>query len=229
LIANWLPLCLLSLLVDGAIPAFLDFYDAKFLPPVGPEATKFIDKVTTGLLMAATFALGFISSGLMVYFVLAKDMRLPNSAQILARKLAPILILSAISTLGTALGAVLLLVPGLYLLVVWSLAVPALLCENIAPTKSLGRSLDLITGYFVPVSALLIAGMMAAISLSWAGEFLGEAAEGITGIGPVGSLINFTISSFGSVAFVVMQAALYLRLRLLKEGPQTDDVATVFD
>ncbi|HEX5185216.1 MAG TPA: hypothetical protein VFW19_18930 [Allosphingosinicella sp.] len=72
------------------------------------------------------------------------------------RRLWALLGLSLLSGLGILLGFALLILPGLYLLVRWSLAVPILIAEDAGPGEALSGSGDEISGRFWPVAGLFL-------------------------------------------------------------------------
>jgi uncharacterized membrane protein len=153
-----------------------------------------------------------------------RPVRLAESAsQGLARFLS-LLGVMILQTLGVALGAMLLLIPGLILLVMWYVAVPSTVVEQTGPIQSLGRSRQLTKGFRWKLFGLLLVTML------------------ISGIG--GGLIAFvtyygshpvqvvTQVIWGGVAggfSSVLIAVTYYYLRVAKEGVDIDQIATVFD
>jgi hypothetical protein len=76
------------------------------------------------------------------------------------RRLLALLGLNLISGLAILLGLIVLIVPGAYLFVRWSAAVPALIAEEAAITESLGRSAEAVEGRFWHVfTAILVVWM----------------------------------------------------------------------
>jgi len=72
--------------------------------------------------------------------------------------------------LGIAFGLVLLIVPGLFLLTIWSLIVPVIVLESVPAMKSFGRSRALVRGYgwtvFGVVMVTFLAALVVEIALS---------------------------------------------------------------
>jgi hypothetical protein len=87
------------------------------------------------------------------------------------RRLWALLGLSILSGLAIMLGLILLIVPGVYLLVRWSAAVPALIAEEAGVTESLGLSGQAVEGRFWHV--------LAAILLVWTPFAIGLLASGL--------------------------------------------------
>jgi len=73
-----------------------------------------------------------------------------------ARRLLPLLGASVLAGLGLALGFVLFLVPGLVLMVWWSLLVPAVVLEGHGPRAALRRSRELVRGHGVKVFTTMV-------------------------------------------------------------------------
>jgi hypothetical protein len=72
------------------------------------------------------------------------------------RRLWALLGVSLVSGLGIALGLIALIVPGVYLFVRWSAAVPAMIAEEAGVYDSLGLSADAVEGRFWHVFAAIL-------------------------------------------------------------------------
>lgn len=75
------------------------------------------------------------------------------------------------------LGFMLLLIPGLILMCLWSLVVPACVLERLGPLSSLSRSARLTKGYRWPVFGLILLTVIAGLILYAAARFYGDAAD----------------------------------------------------
>ena len=130
-----------------------------------------------------------------------------------------------LSALGVMLGMVLLVVPGIILLLMWYVAIPACVVERTGPVRSLGRSRELTKGYrwrilaivliigvLSAVGRVLIAAVGGALGSQWAGVALIVLWQGLSG-------------GFGGV----LGAVIYYYLRVAKEGVDVDQIAAVFD
>lgn len=78
------------------------------------------------------------------------------------RRLWALLGLGIVSGIGILLGLVLLILPGLYLYVRWSVATPVLIAEEAGPIQALTRSGEEVSGRFWPV-----AGLFLLVGLPW--------------------------------------------------------------
>jgi MFS family permease len=183
-------------------------------PLVGFLAALFLQPLSTAIILYGAF----------------QDMRgLPVSlGESIVRGLGrfpSLLGLMVVSTLGIMLAMLLLLVPGVILMIMWYVAVPACVVEKAGPIGSLGRSQILTKGHRWKLFGLIIlVGLLSTVgrvAFSALGTLLG---------GPVGGLVGETIwqgfaQAFGSVMVVVA----YHDLRAAKEGIDIERIAAVFD
>jgi hypothetical protein len=69
--------------------------------------------------------------------------------------------------LGVAVGLVLLVIPGLYLLAIWAMFAPVIVLEGAGVTESFGRSRALVSGRFWPVfGVVIVASVISAVAQS---------------------------------------------------------------
>jgi hypothetical protein len=87
------------------------------------------------------------------------------------RRLWALLGLNLLSGIGILLGLVVLIIPGVYLFVRWSAAIPALIAEEAGITESLGLSAEAVEGRFWHV--------FAAIALVWTPGVAGVLASAL--------------------------------------------------
>lgn len=136
----------------------------------------------------------------------------------------------------TALGFVLLIVPGLMAMVIFYVTVPATVVERIGPVAALSRSAQLTEGYRWPIFGLAILVMLIAILLAFgAGAVaggIGGFAGAFTGVNGaiLGGAVGALAGQFISVLYGGIVAALaYARLREIKDGLSSDELAAIFD
>src|SRR5690242_6398054 len=117
-----------------------------------------------------------------------------------------------------------LIIPGIWLFVAWSLAVPVLLFERVGAFASLGRSFRLVRGRWWPICGALVVGYLLAGVVSGIVQLIPEAiASGVApdndvvaGIAAViGGTVSAVISTPYTAAIVVL---LYFDQRVRKEG-----------
>ena len=83
------------------------------------------------------------------------------SLRFMSSRIGPVLGVTAIFAVGVSIGFMLLFIPGVFLGVVWSLAVPVVLLESVSVKKALRRSVKLVTREWQWVAAVLAAGFIA--------------------------------------------------------------------
>ena len=137
------------------------------------------------------------------------------------------LILAAfLVSLGISIGLVLLVIPGLILMCLWSVTIQACVVEKLGPLASMGRSAQLTKGYRLPIfGLLLIVGVASAVFNGFA-SYLGLS---LFGNPVVFALIGGVLAALPSAFNNVMSAIIYSDLRAVKEGVTLDSLANVFD
>jgi hypothetical protein len=134
------------------------------------------------------------------------------------------------------IGTILLVLPGLavfcagvYLGVRWTLAVAAMMAEDLGPIKGLGRSWNLVRGsWWRTFGILLIVGIMQAV-IGYALGFLFGLIAGVVTSGDVqlaviavgSTILGALVSPITTIAVVL----LYFDLRVRKEGLDLDQLA----
>jgi len=180
--------------------------------------------------------LGYLVTAALVYGTL-QDMK-NNKVSIgecfsqgLAR-MFPALGIAIVALILTALGFVLLIIPGLIVMTMLWVAIPVVVTER-RGFGSLGRSMELTKGYrwrvfFVAVMMIAILfGLALPLGGVTAGLIVaGAEIEGLmTGLVAVQWVISALMTSFMAVVYAVS----YHDLRVAKEGVDSDQVAAVFD
>lgn len=136
----------------------------------------------------------------------------------------PLFGLGILSGLAVMVGFVLVIVPGVILLVMWAVAVPACVVEGLGPIESMSRSSALTKGHRWKVfGLLLVLWFINGIGSQFFTTLLGAVSE--------------TLASVGSYIWLAVWTALwncvlimtYHDLRVAKEGIDTGQVAAIFD
>ena len=171
--------------------------------------------VLLGLLGLATAVIGATwLQGAFVYAVQdARDGTFDASiGEIFSRvspAIVPLLLAGLLAGLGIACGFLLLIVPGLFLITIWSVIAPVIVVEKTRVLEAFGRSRELVRGHgwtvfgIVFITALLsgIASALLQAAFSWLPEFF-EIFVGST-------IAQAVVAPFGAIAIAVM----YFRLR----------------
>jgi hypothetical protein len=131
--------------------------------------------------------------------------------------------------LGVGLASFLLIIPGLYLMVRWYVAVPVAVVEGKAGTAAMARSRDLVQGYgwqvfwlivLIVLMNVLFVMAVGAIVLFAQGGTVQRASDSIWFSLP----IQIVTTTFGST----LMAVLYFRLRQGRENVDVQQIASVF-
>lgn len=130
-----------------------------------------------------------------------------------------------LAALGIAVGLLLLVVPGLILLSMWSVAGAPLVVERAGIVASLGRSRALTKGsrgrifgiFFVYIFASSVVSALLARLV----DLLGMPA-------PALAVMDTLVGAAGTLIFFVVTGAIYVELRTLKEGASTTKLAAIF-
>ena len=148
----------------------------------------------------------------------------------------PLLGLSIVTTAAIIAGILLLVVPGLILLVVWSVATPALVGERCGISSALRRSRDLTEGVRWQVFALILFIIVFAVGFAFVMERFAipfgidpDILDGWHAV-PFGfsifrMVLSIPLDSFASM----LSVSLYVELCMWKDGLSADRLAEVFE
>jgi hypothetical protein len=138
------------------------------------------------------------------------------------RRLPAVIGMSLLVGITVVIASLFLLVPGIYLYVAWSVAMPALLGENLGIIRALGRSHSLVRGRFWPcagvivlafllmfIVALVLLAVLAAVVGSSDNDTVLFVEQGVSTL-----IANALVLPFQVAVTVV----LYIDLRVRKEG-----------
>lgn len=154
----------------------------------------------------------------------------PTFADALSRGIAlllPVVGLSIVMSLGIGLAGILLVIPGLYLLIRWSAAVPVLVQERLGILASLKRSSELTDGSRWRIFGLLIVLGVALIILQLVLGVLLMAIMPALGT-VLATALATSVSAIFSVLISIALAVSYVELRYIKEGADVSELAEIF-
>ena len=135
-----------------------------------------------------------------------------------------LLLLALLAMLGLIVAFLLLVIPGIWLSVAWSLAVPALLFEKVSPWKALGRSRRLVKGRWWPIFGVLVVGVVLVSFLAGIVQAIVQVvpallADGNQVVLAVSTVVAGTLGSVLTTPFTAAIVALvYFDQRVRKEG-----------
>jgi hypothetical protein len=143
------------------------------------------------------------------------------------RRLGAALGVAIVTGFCIALGAVALLIPGLFLMTLWAVAIPAATVENTGVGASMSRSAALTRDrrwrvFGAVIVATIISIVVIAIAAGIAGVFVGPQTF-------LFAAVVWALSAVSQAFSACVFATLYYFLRREKEGVEIDQIANVFD
>lgn len=152
------------------------------------------------------------------------------------RVLAPLAVLMILLVIAVMVGLILLVVPGVILYVMWSVASPALVEEHTGVFGSFGRSRQLTKGARWKIFGLLLivlatSWILEAVAAVTLIRMLGfnSMAAAAGGQLPLGyTAVMLVVATLVNVFWGTVQASTYVELRQWKEGGSTEQLAEVF-
>jgi len=185
------------------------------------------------LLMGGGFFLSIVASAAVTYgtFEQLRGRHATVGASVIVglKRLLPALLVGFVMLFGIALGFVALIIPGIMFSCMWWVAIPVSVVERPGIFASLSRSRELTKGYRWQVfGAMFLLNMVSSMTSSVLElVFLGKnATVGDIRTYMIGVLVVTTLTA-GVTAVVTVVA--YHDLRHVKEGIDTDELASVFD
>jgi hypothetical protein len=193
------------------------------------QGNAFASPGPTIFLFLLLIVLGTLSQAIVLHGAFQVMRGLPidlvESARIGLRRFIPLVGLALSMSLFLGLATALLVIPGLILYVMWFVATPVCVVEQLGPFRSLGRSRQLTKGYRWKILGLQLVIL---IPVFVVGAILG----GLTAVilGPTfGPIVNLLWSAIWTAFLAIVLAVTYHDLRVAKEGVDTEQIAAVFE
>lgn len=191
--------------------------------------------------------LWLIACGALVQATVAHDEgRAANPREMLrvgVLRCLPLFAVYVLLLLGIWVGTIFLVVPGIMLAVMWSVALPAIVAERSGVFGAFGRSRALTKGARWHVFGILLLAfviyLLASIAIG-VGSVAGYGSLGVlTGEGqvrmPLPTQPSFVVQLLQSIVttvmltwFITVGASLFIELRDWKDGPDSDRLADIF-
>lgn len=154
-----------------------------------------------------------------------------ESARVGLTMFLPLTALALLTSIGITAGFLLLIVPGMMLMAAWAVATPAMVEERLGIIAAIERSNELTRGSRVRIFALMVAvgviTWLAAASTEYlAGVDEAEASAAFNNIGYL--LASILVGTFTSLLSGTVQAAIYVELRHVKDGPASSQLEQIF-
>jgi len=217
---NLLPFCVVTAIA----------YLPNLLLLEGQTAREVPERVAVMVVSGAVLSLvlGALSQAI-VLFGAFEDMRgrpvdMVASLKVALGRFFPVIGVALLVGILTALAAILLIFPAFMVMTMLFVAMPVCIVERLGPIRSLGRSSALTKGYRWKVFGLWLVVML----------FTGIGSGMLGGLGYatgpiVGNLLKLVWGALAGAFNAIMVVVAYHDLRVVKEGVDTDRIASVFD
>ncbi len=231
-----------AILIMSFIPALIQILIVSVLPgQIGSQLaageTVEFDGSSFAIAFVVAFLLSLLTSSIVTAMIvqLSYDAKLNRPTQIgryfasAIRNLPAILALSIASTILFALGWLALFVPGIWLMGVFSVFVPAIVIEG-AGFGALGRSARLTKNYRWPIiGTMILVFLCVAVVAMVVGGVIALVSAFVFG---ATSLVAMVLEAIGNGLtygiFSVAVALIFARLKEIKEGVGVADLVEVF-
>lgn len=127
----------------------------------------------------------------------------------------PLFLAGLLAGLGIALGFVLLIVPGLILLTIWSVIAPVIVLERTGVIEAFGRSRELVRGHGWQVFGVIVCVFLIIVVVR---AVLGAIAVGIDDSVVMRTLFDVIGSTITAPVVALVASVIYFRLKGIKEG-----------
>jgi hypothetical protein len=225
--ANWLlvvllSFCLVALPKLAVVATHLSFHgrlsDEDSAYDILNNIDNVLDWVTLNILQ-------FVLCWALVRLRAGEDLALDSFAALVF----PLVLVAILTSIGTILGFVVFVIPGLILVARWSVAWTVVVSEGKSPLGAMGRSATLARGYSWQIFVVVILGMIFQYVWALGVSFVGDAMLGIWPDHHIDWIIEGLGAPWGALPLSVAYIALYFHLVALKEGSADMDIAEAFD
>jgi hypothetical protein len=221
-----LPVQILSALVTASVaPEQFDLTSTESGVEEGEEAEFLIGQGVIALLSVVSVLLATaVCFKAVADAYLGVEPEWRRSLRFAVRRLGGLFGVAIVGGILVALATVALIVPGVWLFVSYSVAVPALLLERIGPIDALRRSFRLVRGRWWSTAGTLLVGylLIGILGALVTGVIMvvpSLAAEGNTLVGALGAVVGGTVGSVLTTPYsAAVVTLLYFDLRVRKEG-----------
>jgi hypothetical protein len=145
--------------------------------------------------------------------------------------LLPLIGVGLLYALGVAVGFILLIVPGIILMLMWAVAVPALIVERGGVFHAFRRSRGLTRGARWKIlgafTLLVVIYLLLTVALAVVGIQM-YGIDAATGAGAANIIVTTLLSTLFTMLWGTVQPSIYLELRRWKEGTDVRSLEDVF-
>jgi hypothetical protein len=118
--------------------------------------------------------------------------------------IVPLILNGILLAIGIAIGFVLLIIPGLYLLTIWAVVAPAIVAERRGPIEAFGRSYELVKGHGWTVFGAIVVAFLILVAFGILFAAIGGAIAGLVGAIVLGVLANVLAAPFAALVASVL-------------------------
>jgi hypothetical protein len=227
----------------GALPALLMTYlfiqsGMTMTPGVAPSAASFNKLLgATFISTVVSFVIAALVQGALTRATVSanegKRATFGESLSTAVRVVLPLIGLSILFAIGIGIGFILLLIPGIILMLMWSVAVPALVIERQGVFAAFSRSAELTKGAKWKILGLFLVIGVCYWLLSYVAGLVGfgtyNSATATAGGLTTGNLIGgIVVGTVFNALWGTIQPSLYVELRQWKEGDSIGNLEQVF-
>jgi hypothetical protein len=205
------------------------------LSVAGVDPTKIFASPLYWLAALASIVGGTILQAFVIHVVVdghrGNQPSIGTSLNAALRSAVPLVVTSILVALGVVLGMLLLIVPGIILLVMWSVAIPVVVVEGLGPVAAIGRSRALTKGSRWAIFGLVLVAyiLMSLISFAIYGFNFAAMSTAMQSPDMIRVIASILVGTITTVLMYAGIAAIYSELRMVKEGVSNDQLAAAFD
>jgi hypothetical protein len=205
----------------------------------GAITPLFYFSIAAGITLFSIFS-SMLTQGALVRATIAhsegREASFGESAMAGLRVVLPLLLLGILFSLGLMLGFVLLIVPGIFLYLMWAVAAPALVEERTGVFGAFNRSSYLTKGarwHILALGLVMVLIYLIFSAVIGATLVLTFGVQGmVAGIQhglPLGYLlVSGILATILTAIITTIQTSLYVELRNWKDGPASEKLADIF-
>jgi hypothetical protein len=145
------------------------------------------------------------------------DLSLSQTLDRVTPHLGTLVAAGLLAGIAIAFGFILLIVPGLFLLTIWLLIVPAIMLENCGVSQSFGRSQDLVRGYGWSVFGVIVLTFLIFIGVGLVFGILDSAVDSAW----LSFALNVVVQTITAPFLALAWTTTYYELRDLKGAEPT--------
>ena len=229
---NWVTFLIGSVVLVG-IPSVLQVYGQSLVMQAQSMGGLAIVGVSWLLWIVGAYVLQGLVVKVTVSGFNGKAMSIGAAFSAGVKLFLPLLGVGILVGLGTGLGLLLLIVPGIILAVMWSVATAVVVVENRGVTESMDRSRELTKGHRWSIFGLSVILFVVSMIIGLLVGGVGAATGGGFMTGSFNMGLNMATTAISNILTSVISAAgvaaLYYELRSVKEGVGPEELASVFD